>query len=122
WCIRFTPVATPDHSQGVLLDASGCAHIWGGEEAYLHDISRRLTARGYCLRLSIADTIGAAWGLSRFGAEINHVPEEKQLEALVSLPLAALRLNEETMTLTHKLGLRQVGQLVGMNASSLRRR
>ena len=33
WCIRFTPVAAADHPAAVLLDASGCTHLWGSEEA-----------------------------------------------------------------------------------------
>ena len=31
WCIRFTPFAAPDTTGGVMLDASGCSHLWGGD-------------------------------------------------------------------------------------------
>src|SRR5689334_12118688 len=40
WCIRFTPIASADHPNGVLLEASGCTHLWGGEEAYINDINK----------------------------------------------------------------------------------
>ncbi|RYY96771.1 MAG: DNA polymerase Y family protein, partial [Chitinophagaceae bacterium] len=50
WCIRFTPVAAPAPPDGILLDATGCAHLWGGEEKYLEDIRRRLSDRGYTVR------------------------------------------------------------------------
>ncbi|HVG15574.1 MAG TPA: hypothetical protein VM935_11455, partial [Chitinophagaceae bacterium] len=33
WCIRFTPIAAANYPDGVILDASGCAHLWGAEEA-----------------------------------------------------------------------------------------
>ena len=57
WCIRVTPVSAADLSAGVLLEASGCSHLWGSEEAYVTDIHNRLTARGYTVRVAIADTI-----------------------------------------------------------------
>ena len=31
WCIRFTPCASIDPPDGILLDASGCTHLWGGD-------------------------------------------------------------------------------------------
>ena len=40
WCIRFTPASAADYPNGVLLDVSGCTHLWGGEEAYVNDIKR----------------------------------------------------------------------------------
>jgi protein ImuB len=50
WCIRFTPIAASNYPDGVLLDATGCTHLWGSEEAYLKDIVGRLTGRGYTVR------------------------------------------------------------------------
>ncbi|HEY9047707.1 MAG TPA: DNA polymerase Y family protein, partial [Ohtaekwangia sp.] len=69
WCIRFSPIVAVDMPDGLLIDASGCTHLWGGDQAYLEDISKKLSARGYEVRLAIADTIGAAWGIARFGSE-----------------------------------------------------
>ncbi|RYF79855.1 MAG: DNA polymerase Y family protein, partial [Chitinophagaceae bacterium] len=70
WCIRFTPIAAADYPDGVILDASGCTHLWGGEEAYLNDITNRLTKRGYTVRAAMADTIGCAWATARFGRKM----------------------------------------------------
>src|SRR5258706_4226660 len=66
WCIRFTPLAAIDPPDGILLDATGCPHLWGGESAYLEEIVNRLTGRGYDLRAAMADTLGVAWGVARF--------------------------------------------------------
>src|SRR5215217_1717840 len=55
WCIRFTPVAAPDYPAGIILDASGCMHLWGSEEAYVRDIVERLSKRGYVVRAAMAD-------------------------------------------------------------------
>ena len=30
WCIRFTPIVAPDPPDGLILDTSGCTHLWGG--------------------------------------------------------------------------------------------
>src|SRR5437899_2974871 len=31
WCIRYTPSVAVDLPDGLLLDISGCAHLWSGE-------------------------------------------------------------------------------------------
>lgn len=31
WCIRYTPFVAIDGVDGLILDASGCTHLWGGE-------------------------------------------------------------------------------------------
>ena len=121
WCIRFTPRATIDLPDGIILDASGCTHLWGGDEQYALDIVNRLRKRGYHARAAIADTIGCAWAMARFGNEIV-IEENKHLAALLTLPPEALRLEGETVERLHKLGLRQIKNFISMPQSSLRRR
>src|ERR1043165_2400369 len=50
WCLRYTPLAAIDLPDGLLLDISGCAHLWGGEKPYLRDLVTRLRAFGYDVR------------------------------------------------------------------------
>jgi protein ImuB len=121
WCIRFTPSVAIDPLGGLILDATGCAHLWGSEETYVLDIIRRLKTRGYHAKASMADTIGAAWAVTRFGKKIV-VEKGKQLETLMSLPPEALRLDEITMGRLYKLGLNQINNLFTIPSSSLRRR
>ncbi|MGN6164164.1 MAG: Y-family DNA polymerase [Flavisolibacter sp.] len=121
WCIRFTPAASPDYPNGILLDASGCTHLWGGEEKYLNDITKRLNQRGYAVRVAMADTIGCAWAMARYGNNII-VEKGKQVEALLNLPVSALRIDEETNEVLQKLGLRRIGDIISIPAKSLRRR
>lgn len=130
WCIRFTPIVALDPPDGLLFDASGCAHLWGGEQAYLKEVVKKLNIRGYEVRAAMADTIGVAWGVARFGKESTEaiqVPpdsyrEGRHIEALCSLPPEALRLEPETVDRLHKLGLHQISQFITMPRSSLRRR
>jgi len=42
WCIRYTPLIAIDLPDGLILDVSGCAHLWGGERAYLSAIIKVL--------------------------------------------------------------------------------
>jgi protein ImuB len=121
WCIRFTPIAAADHPNGILLDASGCTHLWGGEQAYLKDITNRLTQKGYSVRMAVADTIGAAWAMARYSNQ-TIACKGKQAESLLPLPVAALRIDAETTAVLQKLGLRQIKDLVAIPRTSLRRR
>ncbi len=122
WCIRFTPAAAVDGEDGLILDASGCTHLWGGEQAYLKDILTRLRAFGYNVRAAIADTIGASWAISRYGQIRAFVGPGEQLNALLSLPPAALRLETAILERMDKLGLYQIGSFIHMPRSALRRR
>src|SRR5690606_6396649 len=54
WCIRYTPAVAVSHPDGLLFDISGCAHLWGGERAYLKDVVTRLRGYGYDVRMAIA--------------------------------------------------------------------
>src|SRR5690606_24345421 len=33
WCLRFAPLVAVDPPDGIILDVSGCPHLWGGEPA-----------------------------------------------------------------------------------------
>ena len=121
WCIRFTPFAAVDLPDGIILDVTGCSHLWGGDEPYVNDIVNRLKCRGYHVRAAIADTAGAAWAVARFG-KLLIINSGQQTNALLSLPPAALRLEAETIERLQKLGLRQIKDFISMPRSALRRR
>lgn len=122
WCIRFTPIAAVDLPDGLLLDVTGCAHLWGGDAPYLADIVRRLNIRGYDVRAAMADTPGAAWAVARFGKEPLVIDSGRHIEAVLPLPPEALRLEADVVERLHKLGLRRISQFIQMPRASLRRR
>jgi protein ImuB len=122
WCIRFTPMVAVDPPDGLLFDATGCAHLWGGEPAYLAAIVKKLNTRGYDVRAAMADTIGVAWAVARFGKEPLVIPNNLHVAALLPLPPEALRLEADVVERLHKLGLRRVSQFIKMPRASLRRR
>lgn len=122
WCFRYSPVVATDFPDGLILDISGCAHLWGGEHRYTDAIKTRLYKGGYDVRVAIADTVGAAWAVARYGNSGFIVEPGKQAEALFSLPPAALRLEPSILQRMEKLGFRQIGQFMHIPRTNLRRR
>ena len=122
WCIRFTPIVAMDLPDGLLLDVSGCAHLWGGEQLYIEHIHKRFKELGYHVRMGMADTIGTAWAFARYGNGSAIIESNKQSTALLVLPAAALRLEPETVERLHALGLRSIQHFINMPLSVLRRR
>lgn len=123
WCIRYTPVVATDLPDGLLLDVSGCAHLWGGEARYAADIQNRLEGFGYTTRVAIAGTMGTAWALARYGKQpVMRTPSGEERMTLFSLPPAALRLENSIVERLQKLGLCTIGHFIHMGRSILRRR
>lgn len=121
WCIGYTPVCSIDAPNGLILDITGCPHLWGGEPQYVESITSKLQGYGYTVKIAVADTIGAAWGMARFGTQ-SIIPPGKQLEALRPLAPDALRLEETVLARLKKLGLRQIGLFIDMPRTALKRR
>ncbi|MFL5043887.1 MAG: Y-family DNA polymerase [Xanthobacteraceae bacterium] len=76
WCDRYTPLVGMQPPDGLILDISGCAHLFGGEAALCDDLVRRLSAQGLLVRAAIADTVGCAWALARYGDSSFLIPAD----------------------------------------------
>ena len=118
WARRWCPWTAQD-GEGLLLDITGAQHLWGGEVAMLAEIEGQLSLAGYSARLAVAPTPGAAWALARYGV-VRQVCHD--LADLRPLPMAALRLEGETLLLLHRLGLKTIGALADIPRLSLTRR
>ncbi|TMI73653.1 MAG: DNA polymerase Y family protein [Bacteroidetes bacterium] len=122
WCTKYTPFVAIDLHGGLILDASGCTHLWGGEIRYLEDILTRFKNLGYHTRAAIADTIGTAWAMAHYGKGPLIIESKQQTAALMSLPAEALRIEAETVEQLYNLGLGRISGFIGMQRSALRRR
>jgi protein ImuB len=122
WCIRYSPLVAVDLPDGLILDVSGCTHLWGSEQNYLNEIVNRLQHNGYDVNGAMADTIGAAWAISHFGDNNKIILPHEHINALLSLPSAALRLEQLALDRLQKLGFYTVKSFVGIKRSALRRR
>jgi protein ImuB len=110
WAERYTPLVALDQD-GLMLDVTGCAHLFGGEEAMVADMRDRLDAQGFAARAAIAGAPGAASAAARFTAR-TIVSFEETPAMLAPLPLAALRLDMETVSALDRVGLKRIGQIL----------
>jgi protein ImuB len=118
WCLRYTPLVACDAPDGLTLDITGCAHLYGGEKALTADLSARLARAGLACSIAVAGSIGAAHAAARYGAAGSHANgEERRL--LSPLPLAALRLEAATVASLARVGLKQIGDMIDLPRAPL---
>lgn len=111
WCDRYTPLIGLDPPDGLMLDCTGCAHLFGGEAALGRDIVRRLAQQGLAARAAIADTAGSAWAVARYG-EGCIIPPGDTRAALLPLPLAALRIAPDVQEALAQVGLKRIADVI----------
>lgn len=166
WAGKFSPWVGEVPPNGLVLDITGCAHLFGGEEAMVAQILSEAADLDLSAEAGLADTVGAAWALARYagrgtaglrsGDDIDQearatrsraakrrhwerggaapqtlppahsapriAPVGQMHQALAPLPVAALRLDEDTVNQLTRLGLKRVGDLSGMPRAALARR
>ncbi len=126
WCDRYTPLVALDGADGLFLDITGCAHLFGGEKALLVDLLSRLFHQGFDVRAGLASTPGTAWAVARYMAaacgESRIVETGLESETLKPFPLNALRLDAETITRIESVGLRTIGAIMQAHRAPLTRR
>lgn len=121
WCDRYTPLVAIEGAQGLFLDITGCAHLFGGERRMLKDVTTRFFDQGFRVRAALASTPGAAWAAARFYDCVIVAPGDEG-EMLAQLPLAALRIEAATQASLESVGLRTVGGVMGTPRGPLVRR
>jgi protein ImuB len=118
-CTRYAPLVTPDPPNGVFFDVAGSAHLFRGEAALIDDLIERLEDTSISARATIADTPGCAWAVARFSNQ-TIVSAGRASEAIASLPVAALRLPEETVSSLRDVGIERVAQLASKPRATVR--
>jgi len=140
WCEQFSPqvaLDAEDRPGGLLLDVTGLGPLFGGEGAMLRQIVRAFSREGWCVRVAMADTAGAAWAVAHFAErpraaqrsirdssrrrwEVPQVvPAGETVSALMSLPCAALRISEATIERLASLGVTTIGQVTRLPRAGL---
>ncbi|MGV3698241.1 Y-family DNA polymerase [Flavobacterium sp.] len=122
WCIRYTPFVSVDFPDGLILDASGCTHLWGGESSYIETIREKLFHYGYTVNIAMADTIGAAWAIAHYGTTPAVVAKRQQKNSIGNLPAGALRLDKILLERLKKLGFIRIDSFIDIPRETLRRR
>ncbi|UWQ93253.1 DNA polymerase Y family protein [Rhodobacteraceae bacterium M382] len=66
WAGKYSPWVADEAPDGLVVDLTGCAHLFGGEETLLAQIEQDCADMGLSVQMGIADTLGAAWALARY--------------------------------------------------------
>jgi protein ImuB len=135
WCDRYTPLVGLDPPDGLLLDVTGCAHLFGGEALLARDLVQRLAMQGFAARAATADIVGCAWAVARYAKDAPPrqsglapaarpgmtmgrqdepllVASDCMRDALVPLPLAALRIDAEIVDALAQSGLKRIADII----------
>lgn len=110
WCDRFTPLVALDPPHGLLLDITGCAHLFGGEAALMNALCGALTRQGFAVGAAIAGTPACARALTRYVHGRIVAPGE-ELKAVAPLPVFTLGADDEITRGLRRAGLKTVGDV-----------
>lgn len=121
WAGQWSPLVGREGADGLVLDVTGVAHLFGGEAALMADAAARAARAGLAMAAGLADTRGAARALAR-AAPGRIAPPGAGLAALADLPPAALGLDPATAEALARAGLRRIGDLAHLPRAALARR
>ncbi|MGP8119649.1 MAG: Y-family DNA polymerase [Xanthobacteraceae bacterium] len=110
WCDRFTPLVALALPDGLLLDVSGCAHLFGGEAAMIRTLRAALHRQGFTVHAAIAGTALCARTVAMMACECV-VPDGSEAAAVRRLPVAALGADQAITRGLRRAGLKTIGDV-----------
>ena len=110
WCDRFTPLVALDPPHGLFLDISGCAHLFGGEQAMLRTVCEALGRQGFVVNAAIAATPACARTLTR-ATRGCVVANGAEAAAVSRLPVFALGADDAITHGLRRAGLKTIGDV-----------
>ncbi|MFN6251624.1 MAG: Y-family DNA polymerase [Acetobacteraceae bacterium] len=123
WAQRFTPISAALPPDGLLLDITGCDHLFGGEAALLSHLTASLAEAGLSAQGAIASAAASAMALARVRRDAPIIEAGSEEKAVAPLPLGpALRLPDAMVEGLARLGLRLIGDVLRQPRAPLARR
>jgi protein ImuB len=119
WAGRWSPLVEVDGLDGLRLDVSGVAHLFGDERGLVRDVQQCFARVGMTTRVAIAPTASAAWALAHYAP---YICRDDLQARLAPLHISALRLDADTVRTLERLGLKTIGALFDMPRLALARR
>ena len=120
WCDRFTPLVALDPPHGLLLDITGCAHLFGGEAALMNALCDALRRRGFVVSAAIAGTPVCARALTRH-AHGRIIAPGAELEAVAPLPVFTLGGGNAITRGLSRAGFKTIGDVAARSSPRDRR-
>lgn len=99
-CERYTPAVMLDPPQGVLLDITGCEHLFDDETQLAKDLKARLRRHGLTCRIALGATPDSARAKAKYAKC-----------AIAELPVEALDGGDKVHKALRRAGLGTIGQL-----------
>ena len=121
WCDRFTPLVSLDSPDGLFLDITGAAYLFGGEAAMLATVTASIARQGFAVQGAIAGTSLAAHALARYAPGAT-TPAGGEAQAVAHLPITALECDDKALRALRHAGLKTVGAVAGRLSSELSER
>ena len=118
WCDRFTPLVALDGGNGLFLDITGCAHLFGGEAAMMGQVCNTLSRQGFIVSGAIAGTAMAARALTRH-AHGRIVACGDEAAAVAPLLVATLGADEKIVRGLHRAGLKTIGDVASRSPAEI---
>ena len=115
-CDFFSPHVSIENHEGdvgLLMDISGCSHLFNGRRSLSEQLAIHLSRQGYFAHIGIARTIGAAWAIACFG---HRAGNNRRLR---SLPIESLRLPASIVAQLQQFDLYRIGQLLDLPREEL---
>lgn len=110
-CDRFTPLIEAQPPDSLILDVTGCLHLFGGEPGLIAAVEAAMRRWASQSRLATAATPEGARALARFLTTSEAAEAAGEAAALRCLPVAALELEGEAERGLRRAGLKQLGDL-----------
>ena len=121
WCDRFTPLVTLNAPDGLFLDITGAAHLFGGEKPMLAAVTDSIARQGFAVQGAIAGTSLSAHALARH-APATIVAPGGEAQAVAPLPITALECDDKVLRALRHAGLKSVGMVAARLHSELSER
>ena len=69
WAGKFSPWVAEEVPESLVIDITGCAHLFGGELEVIQQVELDCLDLGLSVRIGMADTKGAAWALAHYAGQ-----------------------------------------------------
>jgi protein ImuB len=69
WASKFSPWVAEEVPNALVIDLTGCAHLFGGELGVIQQMELDCLDLGLSVHIGLADTKGAAWALARYAGQ-----------------------------------------------------
>ena len=125
YCLKYSPKIMLDTHNHLLLDATGCTHLFGGHTAMLEQLIYDFSSMGFEIKLAMASNMRAANALTHIvplNGFIWHKTKQQERAELLKLAIEYLHLDDELIAQLQRLGLRTVKDLLPIKSASLVKR